>query len=322
MKDFFSKLKGLNKTILVCIVILVGGLVIISFYLSKDYRINKSALISKAVQINTPLATDTPEDNLPERHILYWSNAVIDTDGTTYFVRRNMGKAGCEINSASKKIPDYCKSSPATDQDLEWCGSERNPSVGTICELVAWHPDGNQEFITDLIKLVPSKYNDLTVDILGFYRPGVLLIRYGNPWPHLDWYGVFTYDISNRLRSDKSLATWYGGEYNEWSVLEKDDYKLIFHPWIYDQTETWFNEVGIKDIGIYLVDNEKVMKINFPGQYSLSQEAPMVQMVVADNWKPSSSISFCVGKDKWSFNFKTKLFSFLTTKDQFCERLD
>lgn len=266
------------------------------------------------------IAEQQKQDAIISEPSLYWSNAIVDADGTTYFVRRDMGKAGCEINSASEEIPDFCKSGPETDLDLSTCGSKRTPSFGTICELVAWRADGTQDFIADLIK-DRSQYNDLTVDLLGFYKSGTLLIRYGNPWPHESWYGIFTYDINNRLRSEKPLVAWSGGYYNEWSVLEKDYYKLIFHPWIYDETKEDFKKEGINDIGIYLIDNGKVTKVNFPN-YSFSQTTPTVQMVVADNWKSSSSISFCFGKEKWSFNFEKKLFLNLNEKDSFCEKLN
>lgn len=287
-------------------------------------------IVSKFFQTSNLKDTIRPDESetIIPKSTLYWSNVLVDADGATYFVRRNMGKAGCEINSASKEIPDFCKSGP--DSDLSECGSERNPSMATICELVAWKADGTQDFIADLLKIAPSQYNDLTVDLLGFSESGTVLIRYGNPWPHSSWFGIFTYDVSNRLRSKKPLVVWSGGYYNEWSVLEKGDYKLIFHPWIYEETSfseegiiydrtSFSSEEGINDVGIYLIDHGKATKVNFPN-YSFSQTSPDVEMIVADNWKPSSSVSFCFGKEKWSFNFETKLFSNLKEEDEFCER--
>lgn len=308
------------------VIILLVGLFYVGWY-KKESRLaekQKQALeqenseISGTSKVEDAISPDEKETEI-DKTTLYWSNVLVDADGTTYFVRRNMGKAGCEINSASREIPDFCKSGPETDSDLSQCGSERNPSMATICELVAWKADGTQDFIVDLLKIAPSQYNDLAVDLLGFSESGTVLIRYGNPWPHASWYGIFTYDVSDRSRSKKPLVAWSGGYYNEWSVLEKDDYKLIFHPWIYDGT--FRKEEGVNDIGIYLIDHGKVTKVNFPN-YSFSQTSPNVEMVVADNWKPSSSVSFCFGKEKWSFNFETKLFSNLNEKDQVCGRLN
>lgn len=296
---------------------IIGGLVVLNVFLFVDNRESGlTATIIETIKTPAPVADhstsalymkDNPEDQdfVNRSKTLYWSNVVIDQDKSVYFMRRNMGKSGCEIVEGTKEIPLTCRGSYATDNELSRCASDRTPDDASICELVKWNMDGSQEFISDF------NSNQFEIDLIGFYKPRVLLIRYVDPWPHEDTAIAYAYDLNKRTK--EALVEWYGGFYNEHSEMTKGNYTLVFQAWNYDDIKYPTNT----EPGIWLIDNTSGAKtaLSFPGEYPLSEEAPSVELHVKDNWKPSQDITFYLKYDdfmeKWKFNFGTKKFSLI-----------
>ena len=314
MKQFFSRVKTVNKILFACL-ILMGGLVAFSFYKQKADIVPIGGALTASVLPPMPTASSTDDitepdtpDLIKKRDSRYWSNVVIDQDGISYFVRRNFGKDGCEIVAGVKDIPLFCRESAFDDALLSSCGSGRIPDVATVCELVRWNQNGSQQYIGNLLD---RKNDDREVDLLGLYKPGVLLVRRINPWPHFNSAVVYPYDIQKRLFGN-ALVEWNGGHYNDYAEMTKGDYTLVFHAWDY-KTEGYKKDIPV---GVWLINNVSGVRttLNFPGDSPLSENTPAIELMVADNWQPSSIITFFMDQEEWSFNFETKKFSLFTTK--------